>query len=381
MRIVTYPHTSRSGIGTYILEITQYLKKSNMVFAIGDTDATDFELSRNTGVWMITPPKALINRFKPLDMFPPLVYLDYYLRSKGISKIINTIQPDFFVYSTLTPFLKTDVKKIEIAWDYPKSVIDCFKLAKKYSPWFLLPYFFLREIEFSIMNYFSLRGADKIFTVSSKVENELKQRGYNAKYISPGINILPTQQKYDKLTLCFAGRNHIFTKRKGLKHLLGALLLLEPKLKSVDYQLMVVGRIPKYANKILSTKYKGIQHRITLTGEVNREKWMEIISKCHLLIAPSYHDEFGFVVLESMMFGTPVIASNNPSFMDLIDSRSGICMDPKRTDVFAKELEFMMDINRLKEMGDWARRRVIENFSWDVIMNKIKEELKTNELR
>ena len=128
MKICLYPYTEQSGIGTYILELKKVFKDS---VAIKPVKTTFF------------------------GKIPPIIYLNYYLINKKLEKKIDDINPDLFFTSDLIPFTNIKCKKIEVAWDYPKPIIECFRLAKKYSPWYLLPYFFFREIEFSLLNRIS----------------------------------------------------------------------------------------------------------------------------------------------------------------------------------------------------------------------------------
>src|SRR3989338_8914222 len=97
-----------------------------------------------------------------------------------------------------------------------------------------------------------------------------KMKGIAAIHIPPGIqipNITPTKNK--TLTLCFIARNHIWIKRKGLRYLLNALMIIKQKYPQLDYKLHIIGNIPWYSQFILN-KYKPLKDHIQIHGLLPR---------------------------------------------------------------------------------------------------------------
>lgn len=344
MKICLYPYTEQSGIGTYILELKKVFKDPII----------------------IKPAKLSF-----LGKIPPLIYFNYYFINKRLEKKVNKVNPDLFFSSDLIPFTDIKCKKIEVAWDYPKSIIECFRLAKKYSPWYLLPYFFLREIEFSLLNKISLKKNDKIIAINKKIENRLKKNRLDVVYIPPGINIKKNkEEKYDKFTIVFIARNHIWTKRKGLRYLLDALLLINK-----DFELIVIGKVPFYS-KFKYRRYRKIKDKIRLTGLLPRKETLNILSKAHLLAAPSLFDEFGFVVLEALSLGIPVIASDNYAFTEILTGKCGVITNITDKKKFSEDLLKLIDKKLLNKMSKEAVKRVKENYSWDVLIPRLKKIIK-----
>ncbi len=361
MKICVYPYTSQAGIGTYAIELANYLSKENEVYAIGETKPN------NDKIKFIKQPKIpfKLARYTPLGWII-LPYYDY-----KISKIVNKINPNMFYSSTKVHFIKEKV--IGVAWDYPKSIWKSILLAKKYASGLFFIYRAIREVEGTIMNRILPPKRDIILSVSRFVQKKLNEQNKKSYYIPPGINIIENRKKkYDKFTICFIAKNHIWRKRKGLKYLLDALMLIQR-----DFELIIVGNIPFYSN-FKFKKYKKIKNKIKITNVLSREKTLEILSKSQILAAPSLYDEFGYMVLEALSLGIPVIASDNESFKDMITKECGIITNIKDKNIFADDLSRLFDINLINKMSKNAIKRVKENFSWDVIIPKIEKIIKCN---
>lgn len=105
-----------------------------------------------------------------------------------------------------------------------------------------------------------------------------------------------------KLKLLFFSR---IEQKKGLELLFAALADI-----AIPYQLTVAGSgDEQYINalKELSKQYK-IDHQIDWVGFKSNDKF-ELIAAHHLLVLPSYDENFGNVVIESLAMGTAVLIS------------------------------------------------------------------------
>ena len=360
MKICIYPYVNQAGIGTYAIELADYLSKENEIYAIGKT------IPKNEKIKFIRQPKIPFIPFK-LARYTPLGWIIFPYHDYKIAKMIDKINPELVFSSSELYFTKK--KNIGVAWDYPKSVWQSILLAKRYASGLFFLYRAIREVEGNIMRRILQPRMDIRLGVSKFVTKKLNEQGKKAYYIPPGINLRENRErkkKKDKFTICFIAKNHIWRKRKGLKYLLDALMLVDK-----DFELIVIGNIPFYSN-FKFRKYKKIKKKIKLTNVLSREETLKILSKSHILAAPSLYEEFGYMVLEALSLGIPVICSDNESFKDMVTKDCGIITSIKDKNIFARDLMKLFNRNLLNKMSRNAVKRVKEEFSWDVIIPKIE---------
>ena len=68
----------------------------------------------------------------------------------------------------------------------------------------------------------------------------------------------------------------------------------------------------------------GIVDRVSFLGRQTRNKAFELIAKCHVLVMPSLHDSSGWVCLEAMAIGRPVICLNTGGPAHIVSDQAGI---------------------------------------------------------
>lgn len=105
----------------------------------------------------------------------------------------------------------------------------------------------------------------------------------------------------------FLGRIH---KIKGLENMIEALSQSNSFRKS-SVIVKVAGKgEEQYFNELITlTKQKNLEEKIQFIGHVEGESKEELLANAYFLILPSYTENFGNVVVESLMHGTPAITS------------------------------------------------------------------------
>ncbi|MDX1993012.1 MAG: glycosyltransferase [bacterium] len=74
-----------------------------------------------------------------------------------------------------------------------------------------------------------------------------------------------------------------------------------------DAEYWVIGKGPQQAYLESLVKELGISHRVKIWGALPRAQTLEKLSECDVLVHPSLHDSGGWVCLEAMASGRPVI--------------------------------------------------------------------------
>lgn len=107
-----------------------------------------------------------------------------------------------------------------------------------------------------------------------------------------------------------------------------------------------------------------VDDRIRYLGSVKNEDVPYIYGVCDVLLHLSFHEGFGFPVLEALACGLPVVASDIPSLREVAEDSALFVdpLDPKAPmEAILKILDGGIDASALKERG---RRRAME-FRWE----------------
>jgi sulfoquinovosyltransferase len=94
-----------------------------------------------------------------------------------------------------------------------------------------------------------------------------------------------------------------------------------------------------------------------------------------VFVMPSDSETLGFVLMESMASGVPVVACKTGGLMDLIqDGETGYLVNTGDTDAFVNRIEIFMKNPTLREnMVQKARART-EEWSWHASMEYLRQE-------
>jgi glycosyltransferase involved in cell wall biosynthesis len=116
---------------------------------------------------------------------------------------------------------------------------------------------------------------------------------------------------------------------------------------------------------------------------------MALYSGAELFVCPSIYEPFGIINLEAMACGTPVVASAVGGIPEVVvhgetgslvpvEQMTESPFEPMQAEKFARDLadainELMRDEPRRRKMGEAARRRVEEHFSWTTIARRVAD--------
>jgi glycosyltransferase involved in cell wall biosynthesis len=137
-----------------------------------------------------------------------------------------------------------------------------------------------------------------------------------------------------------------------------------------DLRYTIVGDGPAKRRLIQLARELGIESRVTFAGRLQPDETVKRIGGSRLLVHPSFHDSGGFVVVEALAQGVPVLSLDigGPAFL----ARSGgvaVSTTPAAdlVDRMSETISAMLtDRSRWSEA---ARRRAEEALSWERIVD------------
>jgi glycosyltransferase involved in cell wall biosynthesis len=155
------------------------------------------------------------------------------------------------------------------------------------------------------------------------------------------------------LEVLFVGR---LTQRKGIRYLLEGLDLL----KSRQIHLTVCGWVVD--DLALLKQYRD---RITVKASATNEEIKLAYQRADVCVLPSVAEGFGYVLLEAMASGVPIIGTTRTAAPDLIrNGHEGFIIEPCCVNALAESLDWAASHRaHVRTMGYAARERA-RHFSW-----------------
>ncbi|TET73933.1 MAG: glycosyltransferase family 1 protein [Dehalococcoidia bacterium] len=162
-------------------------------------------------------------------------------------------------------------------------------------------------------------------------------------------------------------------KKKGVPFLLKAVQLLKD---DVDVKVSVVGiQGPDDGYRTKLVQGLGIGDRVTFTGHIGADELVRLYSSAEIAVTASLYEGFGLPAAEAMACGTPVIATRAGALPEIVgEYGTGILVPPADPPALAAAIKRLLADRPLRQrMGEAARKRIEESFSWEVAARKTLE--------
>jgi glycogen(starch) synthase len=173
-------------------------------------------------------------------------------------------------------------------------------------------------------------------------------------------------------TILFAGK---IVENKGVEDLINALALLIKDFPSI--RLRLLGKLEdNYRQKlVMKAQELDITGHIEFPGFINKEELPGEFAMAHMFAAPSWYEGGpGFVYLEAMACGLPVLACSGSGIEEIINGENGLLVEPKRPDLIAQSISgILKDELLLHNMSQNARNYVLKNADSKLCLDKLEK--------
>ena len=118
--------------------------------------------------------------------------------------------------------------------------------------------------------------------------------------------------------------------------------------------------------------------RIICHGELTQQEVHDVISKCHCVCHPSYHEGMANVLMEAAAAGRPALASDIPGCREVIDDgRTGFTFAVQSADALADAVKKFLAQNEdeHRAMGKAARQKMEREFDREIVISKYLKEI------
>lgn len=148
---------------------------------------------------------------------------------------------------------------------------------------------------------------------------------------------------------------------------LGLQAFAEANLPGAEY--WIVGDGPERGRLETLARDLGIDDRVRFWGKLQREEALDRLGEAHVMVHPSLHDSGGWVSIEAMAAGRPVICLDLGGPATQVTEETGIKVPARNqkqaiTDLAEAMRMLSEDANSRKRMGEAARERVAERYTW-----------------
>ncbi len=244
-------------------------------------------------------------------------------------------------------------------WNLNKKQIQYLKKAEKIS---VISKFTLDKIRTQVKNI-----DDKFFILPNAINGDEFFPKKKAEHLVKKYNL---KNKKIIFTLC---RISSLEKYKGYDQVIASLPKVLKKISNVKYILAGagddIGRIKDMIKKL------ELENCVVLTGYISKDELIDYYNLADIFAMPSKGEGFGFVFLEALACGKPVIAGNIDGSVDaVLDGEIGVLVNPDNTteigETIINILERKVD-SRLLD-SDYLRKKVLEIYGIDKFRRKVK---------
>jgi glycosyltransferase involved in cell wall biosynthesis len=202
--------------------------------------------------------------------------------------------------------------------------------------------------------------AEKIKVVYHGFEKEL----FTRKFSEEQIALVKEKYQIKGRYLLYVGA---IQPRKNLVRLVEAFEMFKNKNKEDDWsdlKLVFVGE-KAWKSELTIEKINNSEfHKdIVLTGKVDFEELAILYNQAEIFIYPSIYEGFGIPILEAMASGTPVIAADNSSLIEIGLDAVEIFETKNSGNLFEKIKKVLLNEYRRNDLIQKGFKR-IEDFSW-----------------
>jgi glycosyltransferase involved in cell wall biosynthesis len=228
------------------------------------------------------------------------------------------------------------------------------------------------------------KRADGPIQISEFMNKQCKKYGYSAEIIPKGVDLGRFQPGLDVSNL---RKKHNLKKqnkvllsvcrldpRKDLKTLIKAMDLIVNKEGKSDYRLIVLGDGVDMGMLVKATRRHNLIDNVIFLGELPNQSPLlpEYYNIADLFVLPTLYEGFGWVYLEAMSSGTPILTTSVGSNPEIVGG-VGRLIKPNDPDLLAKNI--LEILNNDVEINNMIRKGLIKakKYSWDRTILKYEE--------
>jgi len=178
------------------------------------------------------------------------------------------------------------------------------------------------------------------------------------------------RRRFGTPLIVYAGR---LEAEKGVQTLIDALPAVRRELP--DTRTVVVGTGGAERDLRARARRRRLGEAVTFTGYVSDEDLRAIVAAADVVVVPSLYEPFGFVALEAMALGAPLVVARVGGLAEIVENdrvgRTFVAGDA--TDLAGLLLERLQHPRRARASAEAARAELAERFGWPGIADRTRD--------
>jgi glycosyltransferase involved in cell wall biosynthesis len=156
--------------------------------------------------------------------------------------------------------------------------------------------------------------------------------------------------------------------RKGIPDIIDAIPHVAKEIPNVRFLFAGEGKLEQFL--LDHARELGVQDHVVYAGF--RSDVVRVMKAIDVLVLASVTEGFGYVLVEAMAAGKPVVATRVSSIPEIVrDGETGLLVDVHRPDQLAASLvDILRDKTRAADMGAHGRQVVLENFTLERMLER-----------
>lgn len=215
---------------------------------------------------------------------------------------------------------------------------------------------------------------DYIISVNKDMMGILEDTGYNKSRLFHIPNMLKTQEsiKYSKPALSKRPTIGLMARLdpiKGADIFVKAISIL--KSRNININAMIGGEGMEYQNTKKLISDLSLEENITMLGWIENKE--DFYSKIDILCMPSTKETFGLVILEAFLYSKPVIISDLPGPMEIVENEeNGLVFETNNAQDLANKIEMLIQNEGLmsklskqgfKDLGGYSEKEIADKIA------------------
>jgi len=361
------PFTYVSGYSNRFKEMLTYLKKAGDKVEIVTTDKR-------------TDPTMLPDKFQGFKIAHTYGFIFPFYNTLTLSldlpemkgaKMIDRLKPDLIHVTSpgfliLTAMVYARVMRIPLVASYHTHLPTYGKSYVGFLPgveqicWWLIRQVHTK-VDLTLVTSSQMRDQ---LVANGVPRVEVWSKGVNTKRFHPKFNNAEmrnrmTEGNPDDFLIVFVGRLGSEKRLKDIKPMLQ---------KMPNARLCMVGKGPQ--SEELKSYFKGTNTHFT--GQLTGDSLSQAFASADAFVMPSDSETLGFVVLEAMASGVPVVAANAGGIPDMIeDEKTSFLVPPGDTDAFVQRLTQLQDVKFRKKYSIAARKEALR-WGWEAATDNLR---------
>lgn len=221
------------------------------------------------------------------------------------------------------------------------------------------------------MRNYMLRNAENVIVVSEWLRDVVLERfpfmhPEAIQVIANGVSMPDEMQNISgnhNNYITFSGRLEY---KKGVDILINAYATALKKDETLP-ELVIMGDGTSRRNFVKIAQDLGISHRVHFTGMISNLDVHQNLINSAMHVVPSLAEPFGITAIESMLEGTPVIASDSGGLKEIVeDERTGLLVSPGDIDMLASAILRLWEHPELRKKLSGASKEKARNvYTWE----------------